>query len=81
MTEDKQRFWFPAKSYGWGWGLPSRWQGWLVLVVYLAAVAGILYLVPETRFRVPYLVIATIWLLVIVVFKGEKPLRWRWGKD
>lgn len=81
MTEDKQRFWFPAKSYGWGWGLPSRWQGWLVLVAYLAAVAGILYVVQETRFRVPYLVIATILLLIIVVFKGEKPLRWRWGKD
>lgn len=24
-------YWFPAKRYGWGWGLPSSWQGWVVL--------------------------------------------------
>lgn len=22
---------FSAKSYGWGWGVPSTWQGWAVL--------------------------------------------------
>lgn len=22
---------FPAKSYGWGLGVPSTWQGWAVL--------------------------------------------------
>jgi hypothetical protein len=25
------RYWFPAKRYGWGWGLPVTWQGWAVL--------------------------------------------------
>jgi hypothetical protein len=30
---DPPRYWFPAKTYGWGWGLPSTWEGWLVLVV------------------------------------------------
>lgn len=29
------RYWFPAKRYGWGWGLPSTWEGWVVLVGYL----------------------------------------------
>ncbi|MBU2856554.1 hypothetical protein HF289_06600 [Acidithiobacillus ferrooxidans] len=24
---------FPAKSYGWGWGILTAWQGWTVLVV------------------------------------------------
>ena len=23
-------YWFPTRKYGWGWGLPTRWQGWLV---------------------------------------------------
>ncbi|WP_269146578.1 hypothetical protein [Xanthomonas oryzae] len=27
---DKKDYWFPAKTYGWGWGLPTVWQGWLV---------------------------------------------------
>jgi hypothetical protein len=34
MSEDHPRYWFPAKTYGWGWGLPSTWEGWLVLVGY-----------------------------------------------
>jgi hypothetical protein len=25
MTRD-DRYWFPAKRYGWGWGLPPRWR-------------------------------------------------------
>jgi hypothetical protein len=34
QTESKYRF--PA-SYGWGWGLPYSWQGWLVLVCFRCA--------------------------------------------
>ncbi len=26
----RQPYWFPAKTYGWGWGLPVTWQGWVV---------------------------------------------------
>ena len=25
------KYWFPAKRYGWGWGPPNNWQGWVVL--------------------------------------------------
>jgi hypothetical protein len=28
-------YWFPAKSYGWGWGPPTCWQRWAVLVAVL----------------------------------------------
>jgi hypothetical protein len=24
-----RKIWFPAKRYGWGWGLPCCWQGWV----------------------------------------------------
>src|SRR6266702_3273794 len=27
------KYWFPAKRYGYGWGIPTTWQGWLVLAV------------------------------------------------
>ena len=48
---DQPRFWFPVKRYGWGWGLPVRWQGWVVLAAYLALVsAGIHYLKPQRVF-------------------------------
>ena len=29
--------WFPAKTFGWGWGVPKTWQGWVALVGCLSA--------------------------------------------
>ena len=34
--------WFRAKNYGFGAGLPIRWQGWALLATYLLAATGIL---------------------------------------
>ncbi len=31
LTRSKQ-IWFPAKKFGWGWGQPKVWQGWVALV-------------------------------------------------
>jgi len=81
---DKPAFWFPVKQYGWGWGLPVRWQGWVVFVSYLALLyAAIYYFTPR---RAPIglsvsILMLTAVLVVIVAAKGERPLRWRWGKD
>jgi hypothetical protein len=79
----KPGYWFPAKRYGWGWGLPVAWQGWLVLGVYLGLVAaGVLFLPPH---RAPAAFVAFIIVLSalhtgICWLKGEPP-RWRWGDD
>jgi hypothetical protein len=74
-------YWFPAKRYGWGWGLPTRWQGWLVLVVYasllLWAAATFLPAGDEFAFVVGAIAL-TVVLVSICWWKGEPP-RWRWG--
>jgi len=49
------RYWFPAKRHGWGWGLPSAWQGWVVLVSYLALVLGGIPFIQASRGSVVYL--------------------------
>ena len=36
VRDNPQGYWFKAKIYGWGW-VPARWQGWLVIAVYVAA--------------------------------------------
>lgn len=42
------QYWFPAKRYGWGWGLPLRWQGWIVLALFIALIAlGIVVIKPN----------------------------------
>ncbi len=80
---ERPTFWFPVKRYGWGWGLPVRWEGWVVLVVYLTLLFGGIYnfrATPSALSLGTYLVILTAALVAIVVLKGEKPVRWRWGK-
>ena len=37
MSLPRDKAWFPAKRYGYGWGLPSRWQGWVVMLVFFGA--------------------------------------------
>ena len=80
---DQPTFWFPAKRYGWGWGLPVRWQGWFVFAGYLALVyVGISYFRPrQAAFGfLLYAAVLTALLVVIVALKGERPVRWRWGR-
>jgi len=77
---DQPRYWFPAKRYGWGWGPPSTWQGWVVLGVYVGLLVALCVLVPADRH--PYWFWAgLIWLvaglIAICWWKGEPP-KWRW---
>lgn len=30
----ERKYWFRAKRYGWGWGLPTAWQGWVVMALF-----------------------------------------------
>lgn len=76
------RYWFPAKTYGWGWGPPATWQGWLVLVSYIVVLTLVSVLLPPPKHVVGFSVglsVATLLVLVICWLKGEPP-RWRWGK-
>lgn len=51
---DKKDYWFPAKLYGWGWGFPTVWQGWLVFVCYALGIAAIFCFVPPTTHAFPH---------------------------
>lgn len=79
---NKEDYWFPARTYGWGWGLPRVWQGWLVYAIAAALlVAGVFIFPPVAR---PLMFQAYTWsvvlLLVLVCWLKGEPPRWRWGK-
>ena len=80
--QSERRYWFPAKRYGWGWGIPCSWQGWLVLGIYGALlVLGIFIFPPVTEFgslNVYFAAVSAV-LLVVCWLTGEPP-SWRWGK-
>ena len=82
MTQTKC-YWFPAKRYGWGWGVPTFWQGWVVYLVYLSLLGhGIFFLIPSNRVAafLGITMVSTLVLLMICWVKGEPP-SWRWGKE
>lgn len=79
---DEPKYWFPSKRYGWGWGPPSSWQGWVVLVVYLGLLGlGVLLFRPhrEPYYFLAYVGFLSVLLVAICWLKGEPP-KWRWGK-
>ena len=65
MTESP-RYWFPAKRHGWGWGPPSAWQGWVVLLVYLAFILGGIPFVQASRGSAAYIAYAFALTIVLI---------------
>lgn len=78
----KNDCWFAAKKYGWGWGLPTRWQGWLVYGVALSLIVTMFALFPPTVAPVHFMISSGGIMLILIAtcwIKGERP-SWRWGK-
>jgi hypothetical protein len=82
------KFWFRARSYGWGW-TPASVEGWLVTLVFLAALAAVTVIfvyqvrggvgrVSATLQFLLAVAILTGLLLAIAWLTGERP-HWRWG--
>jgi uncharacterized membrane protein YhaH (DUF805 family) len=82
MSLPKNEAWFAAKRYGYGWGLPARWQGWLVLLIYLFSLllAGLQFAHARPLKFEAYVIIFSVLLVAICAWKGEAP-RWRWGRS
>lgn len=81
MPLPKDKAWFPVKTYGWGWGMPSRWQGWVVMIGFLMALAGGAPLAAKAPlvYGVYVVVLGSI-VTAICYWKGEKP-GWHWGNE
>ena len=76
-------YWFRAKRYGWGWGLPLTWQGWAVFIAFICLVVAGAWLFPPHRATmafVAYMVALSIILVTVCWMTGEPP-RWRWGDE
>ena len=74
-------YWFPAKRFGWGWGPPGTWQGWVVLIGWMALVTvGAAFLAGRHWWGFAAFMIAMTALLVGVCYAKGEPPRWRWGK-
>lgn len=82
---DEDGAWFAPKRIGYGAGLPIAWQGWLLLVSYIAAVSGISLLgsagTSGRRVAAATLfVLVTGLFMVIVARRTRGGWKWRSGK-
>jgi hypothetical protein len=78
-----KNYWFPAKTYGWGWGIPITWQGWVVMVLFGVLLASAIALFLTDKDHAKFLLsigVLCAGLTGVCWLKGE-PLRWRWGDD
>ena len=75
-----EQYWFKAKRYGWGWGLPSSWQGWVFFILWFVVLnVGTVRLMPQRPLAfVALLTLMTSILVAVCYAKGEPP-SWRWG--
>jgi hypothetical protein len=76
------RYWFPAKRYGWAWGLPITWQGWAIFVAFLVLVAVGAAVIPKHSLAgfIAYAVLLSVLFVGVCRWKGEPP-RWQWGGE
>ena len=84
IRNNPEKYWFKRKRYGWGW-TPARWQGWIVLSVYIVAVfifaASIDESLPVRKQILTFLlpiILLTLLMITICYRTGEKP-KWQWG--
>lgn len=75
--------WFAARRFGYGAGLPIAWQGWALILAFLAAVIGFaLLLMPERPIPfVAIVVVLSVLQLIMVARHTRGGWRWRWGRD
>jgi len=74
--------WFAAKRYGYGAGLPISWQGWLIMLTFLAIVAVIAVLFGDKPVELVALVVPlSVALMVITAKTTRGGWRWRWGGE
>lgn len=83
MEQQNNKYWFKAKTYGYGW-YPATWQGWLSVLVYLIILIGLIYVFGTNieKYIVFYLITVFILtgLLIYISYKKGEPAKWHWGK-
>jgi hypothetical protein len=81
MSDDGPE-WFAPKRFGYGAGLPIAWQGWVILLGYIAITVIALGLVPRRPIvMLAVIVPMTVALVVITARTTRGGWRWRWGDE
>jgi hypothetical protein len=71
----ENRYWFRAKRYGWGWGLPCSWQGWAFFIPWFGVlIVAATSLMPGRPVAFTAVLTLMTFLLVMVCYLKGEPL-------
>lgn len=72
--------WFAPKRFGYGAGMPIAWQGWAILIGYLAVLFGLERMIraEHPAVFVTLVLIVTAALIVVAARHTRGGWRWRW---
>lgn len=72
--------WFRAKRFGYGAGLPFKWQGWVLLISHIIVFLGIALALEERPFvMLPLILLAALAPMPIYAARTEGGWKWRNG--
>lgn len=71
------RPWFRPKSRGYGAGLPIAWQGWLMLAMHIALIAGVAALFHGHPALVTVMVVL-VGILPMPLYRAKTEGGWHW---
>lgn len=72
--------WFRAKRFGYGAGLPFKWQGWVLLLSHMAMIVGLsLLLADRPLVMLPVIMIIALAPMPIYAARTEGGWKWRWS--
>lgn len=72
--------WFRAKRFGYGAGLPFKWQGWVFLVSHMALIIGLAFLLgDQPMLMLPVVLILAFAPMPIYAARTEGGWKWRGG--
>lgn len=72
--------WFRAKRFGYGAGLPFKWQGWVLLLTHMAVIIGLaLLLADKPLISVPLTLVLALAPMPIYAARTEGGWKWRSG--
>ena len=76
--------WFRAKRFGYGAGLPFKWQGWVTVALYVLALLG-LGLFADHNSAMPKIATVALMLIITAIFlvivRKRTEGGWKWRGD
>ena len=72
--------WFRPKRYGYGAGLPLKWQGWALVIGTIALIWGAVALFPDRPLIIVSVAVPVAIVCSLVAARTTRGgWRWRWG--